>query len=229
MRQPSALTIGLYNGLLGRFLFAKPVTITKAETTAVIPLPDKTNILVDPETLRYDMARIIAHARLSEDDPLFSAHFDEGLYSEDDCTRMRDFNRLRLPLSEAWSFRTMRKYTPVLYKRQVVRLLQMLNQYVRLIEQEKQPLSEISGVCAGILAITADARLKGNKDLESLILIVDDSLPAEDRAAWKAYGEYISSTAIKAPDPRLYLPLPEIAGFPFRVRIEDRMFQFSAP
>lgn len=103
------MAINLYDGLLSRFLFAKPVTITKTQTTTIVSLPDKTIIQVDPESLKNDIVRLIAHARLSEDNPLFSTYYNEALYDDDDRVRMRQFNRLRLPLSEAWSFGVMRR------------------------------------------------------------------------------------------------------------------------
>lgn len=104
----------------------------------------------------------------------------------------------------------------------------MFAQYVQLTEQKKEPLSKMIRACAGILAIRAEAKLDRNKDLDSLLQIIDDSLaPKNSRAIWAAYREYITRSAAKTPDPHLYLPLPEIAGYLFQVRIENGTFRFQ--
>ena len=201
--------------LLQRFSFKNPLEILEDEKKReVVPLPGKTTIRADRESLSNDLAILLATAKLAEYDPLL-VHFPfEQDRSPETAQWMPVFINLCRPVQSAWIWRTMRTYVPEEYTEKIEKLREQWEGYYAAACADGETKAELLPKWD---FLTTAAIL-----YENPVHDVDFSISSRiAQQEWDAYIDEIKKLSRMEPDPRLYVLLPNATEVPFTVSISS--------
>lgn len=197
--------------LIQRFHFRKPVIFEDIEKgNEVVALSDRIIIRGDAETLKYDLAEMLSRAKLGEKDPLLTTFFFQKDLSQEEQKYARIFYSLCQPLQDAWTYKTMRKYVPDIYQREVEGLLKMWD--IAFAGPLKDSDSETRRQVLGMWAI-----LYENPNNKAELIIQAEEY---NKQSWNNYIDALKEFIRQEPDIQYYLSLPVKVNSPYEVKLE---------
>lgn len=119
------------------------------------------------------------------------------------------FFRLCQPLQDAWAYKTMRKYAPDVYQKEVSELFAMWQKLYPDILQDKD--AEMRRQILGMWAILYENPANNVE----IILQTDE----QNKVDWDSYIATLKKLIRKEPEAKLFLELPIASHAPYRVRI----------
>lgn len=198
------------NLLFQRFEFKKPIEIEWLQNgDNVIASREKIVIAMDEEAEEKDMAEILSKAKMGEKDPLLVTFYFQKHLTEEEDRYAQMFHMLCQPLLDAWAYKTMRKWVPDVYNKEIEEVSDMCNRGFSFKDTGDMKLRRLY---LGYWAI-----LYENVENEAKITLTTDE---ENRAAWEGYIEMLKELVRMEPDASLCLKLPLVSDAPYSVKIE---------
>lgn len=199
--------------LFQRFFFKKPIEIAdlpEGKGDEIIALPEKIIIKADNQSLKKNLAEILAKAKLGEKDPLLVTFYFQQNISEADRNYASMFFTLCQPLQDAWVYKTMRKYAPDIYKSEINELVTMYEALPGdIFNDDGDPKKRQIALSIYTILLENPAN-----DIE-LILQTDNA----NRSDWERYIAALRELIHEEPNAKLYLRLPIVSNAPYQVQI----------
>jgi hypothetical protein len=113
--------------MIREFQLEKPVTFKEsARHTAVRAMADRT-VIVFVRERPENLPELLAEAKLGEKDPLLVTFLCQADATEEETRCFREFHQLCTPVLGAWTFKTMRRWVPGLYRQKIQRVREVLD------------------------------------------------------------------------------------------------------
>lgn len=198
------------------FHFQKPI---KIETSlpgfgdAIIATRNKTTIKIDLEDENKGMAEILSKVKLAETDPLLVTYFFQKNLTAKERNYTEMFIDLIQPLTDAWTYKTLRLTSPTLYQTQMFEIYAF---------QER--------LHKKILANQKDNTSKWHREMISVWSILQENphnnirlkltTPEQYYKGWENYVNLLKDNIPENPSVQLYLDMVVKTNADFTVNIE---------
>lgn len=206
--------------LFQRFQFKKPIEIIdlpEGSSDETIVMKDKIIIKGSSTSLEKDLAEMLSRAKLGEDDPLLVTFVFQQDITPQEEKYASMFFRLCQPLQDAWTYRTMRKYMPDAYEKEMSELFDMWQKLSNL--TLKNTNAEMRRQILGMWAVLFE---NPTNDI-NLIMQSDE----ENKASWDAYIGALEEYIRQEPNVNSFPLLPRVVNAPYTVSIEnDNGYQY---
>lgn len=201
--------------LFQRFNFRKPIQIEElpeGKGDELIALPEKLIIKMDKTAEDKDLAAILAHAKMAEKDPLLGTFYFQKNLTPEESRLASIFFRLCLPLQDAWTYKTLRRYAPDIYEEEIEELVN----YWEILQMNVATIKDATDNKMRRQVLSMFTILSENPaNKTDLVLVADD----DNRADWEGYIAKLKELVHCEPKAESYLQLAEASNAPYLVRI----------
>lgn len=200
--------------LFQMFQFRKPIEIVdlpEGSGDEVVVLENKIIIKGDSVSFEKDLPEVLSRAKLGEDNPLLATFFFQQNMTEQERRYASMFFRLCQPLQDAWAWKTMRKYAPDIYEKEVSELFDMWQKLHDSVLNDTD--AEMRRQILGMWAI-----LYENPTNDVRLIVLSDE---GNKTDWNAYIDALEKYIRQEPNVDYFLKLPAIVNAPYRVSIEN--------